>query len=122
MQAGGIFIMRTKLFRKVLWNGIIVIPLLLLFSKETTVLGAVLVSLALSCIAYVVGDQMILRSSNNMIATVSDALLAFFVIWMAAYYAKWTLSFTELCVISIGLGAAEYFYHRYLAGDREQAA
>jgi hypothetical protein len=111
-----------KLFWKVLWNGIVVVPLLLLFSKETTVLEAVLTSLALTCIAYAVGDQMILRSSNNVIATVSDMLLAFFLIWMAAYYAKWTLSFTELCVICIGLGVVEYVYHRYLARDREPAA
>lgn len=111
--------MWRKLFWKALWNGIVTIPLLVWFSKETTVAEALLASLALTVIAYLIGDQMILRSSNNVIATVCDALLAFFFIWLVAYYARWTLSFTELCIVSVGIGVVEFFFHRYLASDRK---
>ncbi|KIL41184.1 hypothetical protein SD70_09180 [Gordoniibacillus kamchatkensis] len=110
--------MWRKLFWKALWNGIVTVPLLLWFSPETSVTGALVASLALTVVSYIVGDQMILRSTNNVIATVCDALLAFFFVWVTAYYAKWTLSFTELCVIGIGAGVVEYFYHRYLASER----
>jgi hypothetical protein len=114
--------MWKKLLWKVLLNGIVTVPLLMWFGDGVSLGMAVVTSLCLTVVAYIIGDQMILRSSNNVIATVSDALLAFFILWLVAYYAGWTLSFTELCAISIVLAVVEYFYHPYLLRQTEQRA
>lgn len=114
--------MWRKLLVKTLLNGIVAVPLLLWFSDRATLGMAVLTSLCLTVVSYIIGDQMVLRSSNNFIATVTDALLAFFVVWLAAYFVGWTLTFTELCAIGIALGVVEYWFHTYLKRKDERHA
>jgi membrane protein DedA with SNARE-associated domain len=99
--------------RKSLMNGIVVVPLLLWFT-EATFLGSVITALTLSTLAYFLGDQLVLRMSNNLIATAADAILAFTFLWAVAYYSRWTLTFGELLIIVALLGVVEWIFHKQL--------
>jgi hypothetical protein len=113
--------MLTKFLWKTAADGIVVVSLLLWFT-EATFWGAVLTSVALSAIAYLLGDRIVLPASNNIIATVADGLLAFLFLWLVAYFSNWTLTFTELTAIVILLGFVEYVFHLYLlASDTGRA-
>lgn len=98
---------------KLILNGIVIIPLLMWFT-EATFIGALLFALFLCIAAYIVGDQWILRKTNNTIATISDGIMAALLLWIAAVMFDWSLSFMELMAITITLAIVEIFYHRFL--------
>ncbi|GIQ66152.1 hypothetical protein PACILC2_47200 [Paenibacillus cisolokensis] len=93
-------------------NGIVVVPLLMLYAgvsfSESFVAATLLV-----VVAYGIGDQFIFRYTNNGLATVADFILACAVLWLAAVLTGWDLSAGEITVIAVILGITEYFYHRY---------
>lgn len=105
-----------KFFVKLIVNGVIVAPLLYWFT-EADIGSAIVAAAALCLVAYVIGDQIILRATNNTIATIADAVLAFLFLWAAAYVMDWSLSWSELLVIVVLLGAAEIFIHRLMRMD-----
>jgi hypothetical protein len=113
--------MSMKFIIKLIVNGIIVIPLLMWFS-EATFYQAVSTAVVLCIIAFLIGDQWILRISNNTVATIADAVLSIVFLWLVASYMNWSLSFTEILVISIILGVAEAFFHRFLGHDDRRVA
>lgn len=94
-------------------NGIIVVACLIWFADATWT-SAILTALGLTVIAYLIGDQMILRATNNMIATIADAVIAAFYLWAIAEWLDWPLSFGELMITVALLGVAEFVYHRFL--------
>ncbi|MFC4601664.1 DUF2512 family protein [Cohnella hongkongensis] len=98
---------------KWLLNGVIVVTLLMYYA-DVSFFSAAVTATVLTLIAYFVGDQMILRATNNTIATLSDAVLAFVVLWGIAYLMNWPLSAGEALVITAILGIAEWFLHRHL--------
>ncbi|WP_139490850.1 DUF2512 family protein [Brevibacillus dissolubilis] len=102
-----------KFWRKVLLNGIVVVPLLMWFT-EATLLGSLVTAVVLSAIAWLLCDQLILRVTNNTIATLADAVLAFAYLWAVAAFADWSLSMGELLIIVALLGVVEFFFHGYL--------
>ncbi|MFD0714134.1 DUF2512 family protein [Paenibacillus sp. GCM10027626] len=83
---------------------------------------AALASLVLSVIAYYAGDQLVLRSTNNTVATLADAVLVFVYFWVVAYFLNWDLSIGGLLIITAVLGVIEVFFHRYIAGGGKKAA
>src|SRR5690349_20762950 len=103
----------NRLAIKLLLNAIIIVPLLMWFT-EATFWGSLLTAVVLSLIAYVIGDQMILRVSNNAVATIADACLTFIYLWLVAAWADWSLSITELVIISLAVGIIEMVFHRQL--------
>lgn len=98
---------------KLLLNGIIVIPLLLWFT-EATVWNSIVTAVIFCLIAYIIGDQIILRASNNMVATAADAALAFVYFWLVADWMNWSLTWGELLVMVVALGVVEFIFHRLL--------
>jgi hypothetical protein len=106
----------NKLLLKIVGNGIVVVGLLMLFT-EGSFIGALAAAVALSIIAYLLGDQMVLRKTNNGVATVADAVLAAIYLWAVVDFANWSLSLGELLTIVIVLGAFEYFFHSLLLKD-----
>lgn len=106
----------VKFLLKWLINGAIVVALLLYYS-EATFWGAVCAATALTVIAYVIGDQLLLRATNNLFATISDFLLAAVYLYAVAYMFNWTLSMGEIVTISLILGIAEWFLHRYVFNE-----
>ena len=103
---------------KLIANAIVVIPLLIWFS-EAGFVESLIAALVLAVLAYLVGDQLILRMSNNTVATISDAVLAFVYLWLGAEWMDWNLNLWEILVISVVLGIVEAIFHRYL-GVRDQ--
>ncbi|MBO8170954.1 MAG: DUF2512 family protein [Bacillaceae bacterium] len=112
----------NRLLRKILMNGIVLVPLLIWFS-EATFLTSLIAALVLSGIAYIVGDQLVLRRSNNLVATLTDGVLAFVYLWVVADWLNWNLTFGEIFLISLVLGVVEFIYHRQLGeADAEEQA
>ena len=110
-----------KLLLKWLINGVIVVWMLMYYSDDVGFWSAAFTATLLSLIAYVVGDQLILRKTNNIIATISDALLAFIVLWTAGKFMGWNITIGEVFGITFILGIAEFFIHRYIFKDKAKA-
>ncbi|GLI04679.1 hypothetical protein YDYSG_07090 [Paenibacillus tyrfis] len=108
-----------KILFKLLLNGAIAVTILLWLTKATF-WEATIASVVLSVIAYLVGDQYVLRISNNTVATLVDAVLAFVYFWVVASLLKWDLSIGGLIFLTLFLGVGEAVYHRFLAIDRER--
>ncbi|MFC4769399.1 DUF2512 family protein [Effusibacillus consociatus] len=105
----------NKFLIKFLLNGAVVIPLLIWFS-DATLLQSVVMALLLSIIAFLVGDQLVLRLSNNTVATFVDGILAFGFLWLVRSMMGWTLGTGEVLTITVGIVVVEWFFHRQLAG------
>ncbi len=103
----------TRLIVKVVINGIILIPLLKWYTEATT-MSAVVTSIIFSIIAYLIGDRLILRATNNLVATISDAVLAAVYLWAVSAMMNWSLSWGELLFTVVLLGVAEMLYHYFL--------
>lgn len=103
----------NRILRKILMNGIVIVPLLMWFT-EATFWSSVITALILSVVSYIVGDQMILRASNNTVATIADVGLTFVYYWLVADMLDWSLTIGELTTLSIAVGVVEFIYHRQL--------
>lgn len=108
-----------RLVVKLLANGIVVVPMLM-WLTEAGFTASLLTALALGVLAFLIGDQLILRQTNNLVATLADAVIAFAFLWFVADVMDWALTFGELLAIVVVLGVVETVYHRYL-GNRDRA-
>jgi len=103
---------------KLVANTALVVLGTMLFA-DANFMEALLTGIVLSVVAYVLGDMGVLPRTNNITATISDIVLGGLVLWGAAEMFGWELSFTELAVIAVLLGVAEYIFHiRRAADDR----
>jgi len=98
---------------KLVMNAVL-IPLLYL-QTSASVTQMISSTVLFSLIAFVIGDQWILRGSNNAVATIADAAMAGLYFWMVSRFFNWGLSNGELFVLVVLLGAVEAMYHRLLA-------
>ncbi|WP_054955557.1 DUF2512 family protein [Paenibacillus dakarensis] len=98
---------------KMLGNGAIVVGLLMLLG-DASFIGALGTALALTVIAYLLGDLVVLPKTNNMIATAVDAVLAFVLLWGVSSNADWNISMGDLLIITLALGVFEYIFHEML--------
>jgi len=110
-----------KFIIKLILNGIIVVPALLWFSRAT-LMQALMTAVILCILAYVIGDQWILRASNNTVATISDAILSIAILWIANVMMKWNLSWVNIIAISLVLGVVEALLHRFVMKPDQRAA
>lgn len=87
---------------------------------------SMLISLVLTIGAYLIGDLLIFRgtankqqqSTRNMIATISDLILAFVIIWLMGLGLDVSLNNEDLIIASVVsaviIGFGEFFFHTYL--------
>lgn len=101
-------------FRKVIMNGIVLIPMIMWLSNATFWQTAI-AALGLCALAYLFGDQYILRRTNNTIATSVDAMLIFTYLWIVARWLDWSLTLGEIAFITVILCAVEWIFHHQLA-------
>ncbi|MBM7691076.1 hypothetical protein JOC77_000481 [Peribacillus deserti] len=105
-----------------------ILPLLIKFIATFSMLGIILglfnnfsifdvlvISILLTVIAYILGDLVILRRTNNLIATAADFGLAFFLIWLLSR----NLTFQDNLVsaslaAALGVTLFEYIFHRII--------
>jgi hypothetical protein len=83
-----------------------------------------MIALAVTAISYLIGDLLILAISNNTIATLSDAVLAFVTIYLFDYVATFgSITITNALIAAVVIGIGEWFFHkymvRYIYPDRE---
>ncbi|WP_274650721.1 DUF2512 family protein [Paenibacillus humicola] len=102
-------------------NGVIVTLLMMWFS-DADFWEAALTATILTVIAYIIGDQWVLRTTNNTIATIVDFLLAVVYLLIAEYIFDWGLNFGEILIISALVGIAEFCFHRYFLQDEGTTA
>lgn len=102
-----------KFLLKWLINGAIVVAFLSYYS-DTSFWNAAIAATGLSVIAYLVGDQLILRSTNNLLATICDFVLTVVYFGVLSYVLDWGLSWGETLFLSLLVGAAEWVLHRYV--------
>lgn len=69
-------------------------------------------------LAYVIGDMLILRMSNNTVASIADAGLALLTIYMFNYiWVIHKISFTDALISGVVIGVGEWFFHKYVANN-----
>jgi hypothetical protein len=103
-----------KFIIKLLLTGFVVIPSLMWYAGASF-MSATVTAIVLALIAYIVGDQYILRATNNAIATMADVCLAIVVLWVIDdYIMNWDLDLNYLISIVLALGVVEAYFHRYL--------
>lgn len=87
-----------------------------------------LISVVLTVVAYILGDLLLFRKTGhddgpssdfvkrNTIATVSDAVLAFLVIWLMgnALFTNESNVLTAAFLSALIIAAGEWFFHKYL--------
>jgi hypothetical protein len=94
----------------------IVLEIVLNLMTNLTFWNTVVVSAAVTIIAYSIGDLLILRATNNIIATIADVGLAFVVIYMfnlISYTVQ--IPFISALVSAAALGVGEWFFHKHFA-------
>jgi putative flippase GtrA len=102
-----------KFLVKWVLNGAIV-TLLLSYFTGISYWTAFIAASVLTIIAYFVGDQFILRQSNNTVATIMDGVMAVLYLLVLEFYFDWGLSWAEIFTIAAVLAVAEAFLHRYI--------
>jgi TRAP-type C4-dicarboxylate transport system permease large subunit len=84
----------------------------------------ILIGLVLTVVAYALGDLLVYRNAaddsdykkRNIVATISDLILSFLVIWiMGASFFGNTITVIQASVVSaIVIAVSEWFFHKYL--------
>lgn len=98
---------------KLIANGAVAVPLLVAFT-EAGFAASLLTASALSVLAWLIGDRLILPLTNNPAATMADAVLVCAFLWFVADMMDWTLAAGELLVMTAAPGVAEWGCHRFL--------
>jgi hypothetical protein len=84
------------------------------------------ISVVLTLASYLIGDLLILRKTNNTMATISDFAIAFLVIWLMGENLTYGDSLIMPALIAAaGIALFETFFHKYVArqiqdGDKQQ--
>ncbi|QDH21239.1 DUF2512 family protein [Saccharibacillus brassicae] len=106
----------TKIAVKMLANAVVVIGLTMWFS-EADFVSALIVTVILGALAYVLGDMLILPAAGNTAATLGDAALTYVVLWAASSMLDWNLSYFDMFVVALVVGIFEFFFHIWLLQD-----
>lgn len=74
------------------------------------------ISVILTPLAYVIGDLLVLRYFNNMMATIADFGLSFITIWLigAAVINEPISVATASLISALAISVGEWFYHSYV--------
>ena len=81
------------------------------------------ISVVLTLASYLIGDLLILRRTNNTMATISDFALAFLVIWLMGENLTYGDSLVMPALIAAaGIALFETFFHKYVARQIDEAS
>ena len=80
------------------------------------------ISVVLTLASYLIGDLLILRRTNNTMATISDFAIAFLVIWLMGENLTYGDSLIMPALIAAaGIALFETFFHKYVARQIDEA-
>lgn len=114
----------TALFVKFVMVAII-LELVLSILSSLSFTQILYISVAVTLVAYFIGDLLILSISNNIVATIADAGLIFLTIYTFNYARTYrTISFSDALIAAVITCAGEWVFHKYVARrvfpDREE--
>lgn len=73
-------------------------------------------SIAVTVLAYVIGDLLILSATNNVVATIADIVIVFITIYLYNYLlATQVISFWDSLIAAVIIGVGEWFFHKYIS-------
>jgi hypothetical protein len=76
------------------------------------------ISAAVTILAYIIGDLLILPVTNNTVATVADAGLALATIYLFNFiWGISEISFIDALISAAVLGVGEWFFHKYVSSN-----
>lgn len=96
---------------------VVVLEIVLRLITNLTFTEILYISAAVTIIAYIIGDLLILRVSNT-VATVADIGLSLVTIY--AFNFIWNtreISFSDALIAAVALGVGEWFFHKYVASN-----
>lgn len=94
----------------------VILEVVLMFMSTLSFSKILLISLAVTIIAYVIGDLLILSKSNNTTATICDAVISFITIYAFYYIPTFgSISITNSIVSAVVVAIGEWFFHKYMA-------
>lgn len=93
----------------------IVLEVVLGYLTDLSAVNILYVALAVTLLAYVIGDLFVLDKTNNTIATIADAGLALLTIWAFNWIMPDAdISFTDALIAAAVLAVGEWFYHKFV--------
>jgi hypothetical protein len=96
----------------------IVLETVLYMSTELSFTSILYIAVAVTILAYIIGDLLILPATNNTVATVSDAVLALATIYMFNYlWNTRVISFRNALISAAVIGVGEWFFHKYVSNN-----
>lgn len=93
----------------------LILELTLINLSKLSFSNILVVSLAVTILAYIIGDLLILPRTNNTIATLADIGLSLVTLILFDYIIyKAGISFMTALLASVIIGFGEWFYHKYI--------
>lgn len=94
---------------------LIVLEIVLSLATALTIGEIAIISIAVTVLSYLVGDLLILSFSNNFVATVADAVLAFLTIYMFNFWSDYgVITVWDAVISAVVLAVGEWFFHKYM--------
>lgn len=76
---------------------------------------ALLIAGVITLVSYALGDILIMPRAGNIVATLADLVLAFFIVYLFKAMAFSAIGIADAIIVAILTGIEEWFFHRYLA-------
>ncbi|KZL91780.1 DUF2512 family protein [Clostridium magnum] len=96
----------------------IVLEIVLYMLTELRFTSILYIAAAVTILAYIIGDLLILRATNNTVATIADVGLALATIYMFNFlWNATTISFTNALICAVVIGVGELFFHKYVSNN-----
>lgn len=93
---------------------LVLLEITLSLMTALTVVQILLIALAVTLVSYVMIDMLVLAFSNNIVATLCEAILAFLTIYVVSYWISHHFTAVGTAVASaVILAAAGWFFHKY---------
>ena len=93
----------------------VALEIILNMLTDLTFTDILYIAIAVTLLAYIIGDLIVLPASNNTVATIVDGVIALTIIYTSNYL--WDvryISFYDALVAAAVLGVGEWFFHKYV--------
>jgi len=92
-----------------------ILEIVLLLISHASFGEILLLSLAVTVITYIIGDNIILPATNNIIATIADMGLSLVIIYLFdSLQNAEDITFQSAAVAGVMLGFGEFFFHKII--------
>lgn len=96
----------------------IVLEIVLGMLTNLTFTSVLYIAVAVTILAYIIGDLLILPATNNTVATIADIGLALATIYMFNFlWNTTTISFVNALISAVVIGVGEWFFHKYVSNN-----